>query len=184
MKADKARREIERQIDDIAAFGAPNNGIATGFTNDANVTITAATGAWSAITPDQIITDVTGMLTRMLTETENVEEPTDLILPPSAWGDAFSKRLTDTGETTLSYIESKLGLRVSRWNLLETAGAGSTTRAIMYNRNPSNLTMHIPLEFQTLPVQESGLEFIVNAWAKTAGTIIYYPLTIQYVDGV
>jgi hypothetical protein len=35
-----------------------------------------------------------------------------------------------------------------------------------------------------LPVQERGFEFQTLCMARTAGTAIYYPLAVDYSDGI
>lgn len=179
------REAIERELDEIACFGAPVHGITSGFLNEPNISVTAAAGAWSALTPDQIIADVTNMWNRIVTNSLETEEPNTLLLPTAAWSQVSVRRVTDTGSTILKYLrEAFPGMTFEPWYRLNTAGAGSVTRAVMYNRSPLMLTQDIPAEVEQLPVQEVGLELLVNMVASTAGTAVYYPKAADFIDGL
>lgn len=186
-RAMAARRSIEELVDSIAAFGSPDHGIATGFTNDANVTIGAATGTWSTLTPAQIITDVGGMVSNIMTNTLTTEVPNTLLLPVASYVHiATTPKGTDTDTTILRFLLASFPMlnAIEHWYRLDTAGAGSVPRAIMYDRSPDKVVQDIPMEFQQLDPQARGLEFEVPTWAMTAGVQIPYPRSIRYLDGV
>jgi hypothetical protein len=38
--------------------------------------------------------------------------------------------------------------------------------------------------FEQLPVQEKGLEYVVNCHSRIGGVLIYYPLSQYIMDGI
>ena len=78
-RAAAARRAIEVVLDEVAAVGAPDFGIATGFTNDAAVPATASADEWAdyitAATPNLIIAVIGAAYERMVAATNGVEKP-------------------------------------------------------------------------------------------------------------
>lgn len=184
-RASAARKAIERKLDQIAFSGEPLHGIAEGFSNDSDVTIDAATGNWSALTADQIIADASTMLQGIINDSLEEEEPNTLLLPGEQLALIMTlPRSTNSDMTVKMFIEANFGLVVDRWHRLDGAGAGGVDRAVMYDRSPDILTHEIPNEFEQLPVQETGLEFVVPAMAATAGVAVYYPLGVRYMDGI
>ena len=186
-RATATRRAIERKLDEIAAVGEPLHGIATGFLNDADVTIDAATGNWTALTADQIIADVSTMLQGISTDSLGVETADTLILPDGQWAlIATLPRATVSDTTVLEFMRRSFPnlTAIEPWHRLDGAGAGGVDRAVLYRRASDVLTQEIPNDFEQLPVQEQGVEFIVNAMAATAGTAIYYPVAVRFLDGL
>jgi hypothetical protein len=55
---------------------------------------------------------------------------------------------------------------------------------VVYRRSPDVVTQEINSEFEQLPPQEQGLEFIINCMAQTAGTVLYYPLAVDFTDTI
>ena len=73
---------------------------------------------------------------------------------------------------------------IEPWHRLTTAGAGSVRRGMLYKRDPDILTNDVTNSFEQLPVQMSGYDFVVHCTASTAGTSVYYPLALRYLDGI
>ena len=55
---------------------------------------------------------------------------------------------------------------------------------MLYKRDPGYLQQEIPNEFEQLPVYQRGLNFEVACIGCTAGTQLYYPLAVRYMDGI
>lgn len=186
-KARAARRAVEEMLDEVAAIGAPDYGIPTGFTNDADVTIDAAAGAWSAATADAIIGDVSASLENMVSNTQGVEMPDTLLLPPEDHAViSVLPRSTNSDMTVRKFLlENFPNLKtIEPWYRLSTAGAAGIPRGILYNRSPDVLQQEIPSEFEQLPVFQKGQNFEVETMATTAGTALYYPRAVRYIDGL
>jgi hypothetical protein len=182
------RRSIETELDEIAAIGAPLVGIATGALNDANVTIDASAGSWTApATPDTILGEVAGMYEGIVNDTLELHTPDTLALPGREWAHiAVTPRSTTSDTTILEFIRrSYPGLTtIEPWYRLTTAGAGAVRRGWMYPRRDDILANELPLDFEQLPVQPVGMQFVVNCHARTAGVAVYYPLAMRYIDGI
>lgn len=185
-KASAARRAIEEGLDETAAIGAPDFGIPEGFLNSSAVPATVTT-PWAALTADQIIAQVSAARQRIVDVSLGVERPNTILLPEAQHAlIADLPRSTQSDKTVLEFLLSnRNGINaIEPWYRLSGIGGGGTDRMVMYDRSPDKITQDVTQEFTQLPVQEVGFEFVVNAWAQTAGTAIYYPLSIDYTDDI
>jgi len=67
---------------------------------------------------------------------------------------------------------------------LDTSGAGATTRAVFYRRDPQILKVHIPMPHRFLPVFQSGpIRFDVPGIFRFGGLEIRRPGSVRYMDG-
>ena len=186
-KAAAARRAVEELMDEVAAIGAPDFGIASGFFNDADVAIDAATGNWSGLTADQIIADVATVLANISADTLGVEMADTVVLPDEQYTlISTTPRGTQSDTTILQYILSNFPTiaRIEPWHRAAAAGAGGVDRAVVYDLSPDALTQEIPSEFEQLPVFQKGQNFEVETLATTAGMAFYYPRSARYLDGI
>jgi len=187
-KASAARRAWEEVIDDVACFGDADVGIATGFFNDPNVTpVAPSAGAWLTATADDIIKDVATLYGNTLTATEGIEKPDTLVLPDTVYHVVATKpRSTNSDTTVLRFLLDNFPYlkAIEPWYRATTAGAAGVTRAVLYKRSADYLQQEIPNEFEQLPVYQRGLNFEVGCIGCTAGTQLYYPLAMRYMDGV
>jgi hypothetical protein len=55
---------------------------------------------------------------------------------------------------------------------------------VVYERNPDKVFQDVTQEFTQLPVQEQGLELVINCLAQTAGTALPYPKSLDYSDDI
>lgn len=187
MRAVAARRAIEEILDYVACFGSPDDGIVDGFLNNANIPSTGAGGTFETLTADQIISIIGTSLERIAAATLGVEKPNALLLPESTHAYlGVTPRSTVSDTTILEFIKRSFpGITVVEpWYRLESAAAGSTKRMVLYNLSPEKLQQEISSEFEQLPVQERGLEFVVNCISRSAGTALYYPKSIDFTDGI
>jgi len=186
-KAAACRRAIEEVLDEVAAVGAPSYGIATGFLNNASVAIDAATGNWSGLTADQIIADVGRMWGLMKTDTLGIESANILLLPDAQHTlIATTPRSTTSDTTILEFLlKSFVGLEaIEPWYRLDGAGAGAVDRAVLYRRSADHVQQDVPNPFEQLPMFQKGMNFEVECFAETAGTVFYYPRSCRYMDGI
>jgi len=197
-KARIARRAYEEMVYGVALTGDTAKGFEGlyAYTGVPAASVTAdgtgATTTWSTKTPDQIIRDVNGLLTGIVTATKETELANTLILPTERFNTIASTRLTDTNMTILEFIQKanvytaqtgqELMIRGKR-NLL-TAGAGSTARMIAYRRAPEVLKMHIPMVHRFFPVQIEGFQFTIPGMFRLGGLDIRLPKAVSYGDGI
>jgi hypothetical protein len=186
MQADAARRGHEEAVDEIGAFGDATTGL-TGFLNNANVpTGSAVNGGWAAATADQIIEDLNEMVTSIIDATNSAESPNTIGLPVEMYTIINQRRIPGTEVTVAKFfLQNSPWIRnIDHWYRLKGAGAGATDRMVCYDRNPTKLELQIPLEFETLPVQEKGLTFEVPTHSRIGGVTVYKPMSIAYRDGL
>jgi len=189
-RANAARRSIENKIEDNGAFGLANAGGITGFYNNPNVPITTLiTGTWATATADQIIADINKMVTDYLVSTKEAFLPDTLVVPQAAYFILATKRVSTTGDTGTTILKQLLETSpyiksVVSWTKGTSAGVGSTTRMVLYKRDPEVLQMCIPQEFEQMPPQAQSLAFTVPCHARVAGVIVYYPIAMRYADGI
>lgn len=186
-KADAARLGHEQAVDEIAAFGDATTGI-TGFLNNANVPqASAVTGSWTPATdPDLILGDMNESVASIISITKATESPDTILLPIEKFALINQMRLGDTNTTVLDFfLKNNTWISgVDHWHRLEGAGAVGADRMMTYRRDPSKVELHIPSEFEALPVQERGLAFVVPTYSTIGGTTFYKPLSAKYTDGI
>jgi hypothetical protein len=203
-KAAAARRASEEFIDNIFLLGDTTKGV-TGIANSAGVT--AGTGAavgglngatnsplWINKTPTQILADVNTMLTGMFTTSVGTEIADTLLLPYAQFLDISGRPVSDLNQQPiLDYIRqyniytaqtgTQLTIR-AMWQL-NTAGAGSTARAIAYRRDPSVAVLYMPMPFRFFPpVVQGPIKFEVPGIFRISGVDVRRPAAVRYVDGI
>jgi hypothetical protein len=187
-RAAAARRAIEARIDDIAAVGETDSGF-TGLTNNASVPIIPApTGTWAApATAAEMIGDVNAVVGTVITQSNGVEIPDTVLLPISEFAifsqTPFSALVPDMAMALFMrnnpYIKN-----MDQWSKLGKANAGNTGgRVVAYRRDENALTLEIPQEFEQFPPQIEGMAYQVPCHARVGGVVLYYPLSLCYMDG-
>lgn len=188
MLASNARESIEEKIDEIIAIGDSVNGL-PGFLTNPNVPQASVVGGtWAtkiATDPDLILDDIADMYGDMIDLTNGRHRGNMLLLPESQYALVSTTRLVDQPVTVLKFLrEVYPGLMIDSWYRLKGAGSGGTDRMVMYTRSADRLWYEVPQEFEMLNVQEHSLEFEVPCHARVGGTIIPYPLSVSYRDGI
>jgi hypothetical protein len=198
-RAESARRAYEEFIDRIAFFGDTAKGW-TGLVNDATATrsdaIADGTGSsrlWSTKTGDQILRDVNSQLTGIYTSTLTVEMADTILLPLDRYTLLANMRVGDTNINGLEWLmkynvatsQTGIPLTVRAVRLLDTAGATSTARMVVYRKDPTVLKLHLPMPHRFLPVwQTAPLLFDVPGIFRTGGVEIRRPGAVRYLDGI
>lgn len=188
-RANAARRSIEAKIDDVGALGDSAAGL-TGFANNANVPLTPPiTGGWSiGVTAANLaLGDLHELVGDTFDAGRDMFNPNTVILGSSAYKYAVQTHMSVDNTTTVlnAFLrESPWITDMDVWHKLDTAGAGATTRAICYRRDPEVLTLEIPQDFEQFPPEARGLAFVVATHARVGGTVIRYPLAVRYMDGL
>jgi hypothetical protein len=191
-KAAAARRATEVVIDRVLALGDSATGL-TGLLNVPNALVytVPADGAgssalWTAKTPALIIRDMVGICEFIVNSTSEIEAPNTLIMPRAQFTLIRTTRFdSNSDKTILDWFKTQYpGVAVEPWYRMLGAGSGGTQRMMAYTMSPDHLQGAVPQEFEQLPVQEKGLEFIVPCHARVGGVQCYYPLSVCYGDGI
>lgn len=199
MKARAARDTIERGIDETLAFGAinesgtrPDIGL-TGLVNNSVVEgIGITAGSWwfagTPPTPQEILAELNSLIAVVGQDSDRVFNANTLVLPVAHHDYIVQTPFSDlTGDSILSVFlknnrERVPGLSVVPWHTLKTAGVGNKPRGIVYQKDPMILEGVIPQEYESLPPEARGLEFLINCHARCGGVKIYQPLAMRYID--
>ncbi len=196
-KANAARRAIAQQENSIAYIGDPDFNLPGWFTNP-NIPDVAlpADGAGSATTfaskigtPDLIVRDLNSLINAVMTQTNGVESPNTMLMPLAQKTlVASTPRSINSDTTILNYVlqNNAADLKDCEWvNELAVAnGFVGADTALVYDRNPDQMTLEIPQDFEQFRPQEKGLEFEVPVHMRIGGVLIYYPLSQALSDDV
>lgn len=196
-KAMAARRVWERGLDDIAALGAPEDGIATGLLNKTvgtgagqirGTAVTAAAWKDATLDADQMVKDLNGGVQGMIEDSAETQTPNLLLLSTANFLRLSHTRMSaDNSETALeAFLRSNPWIEdVQPWNLLKgiDGASGDNTRGLLMRRDADVVELVIPQEFEVLPPQARNYAFKVLAHGRTGGTVVYRPLGLRYLTG-
>ena len=135
--------------------------------------------------------DIKAIVAYTATLTKSVEQPDTLALPTEAY--LYLANTPRSEYSDLSILNWILA-NVSRLKEIVEApelNADSYVTpypgqnvAFMFKMDPMKFTIENPLPFYQFPIQPKGLEFEIPCEARTAGAIIYYPLSMLIIPGV
>lgn len=201
-KAEAARYAVDYTLNRIAWAGDKENGLIGILSpeNDIPLYTVANVGtadkpvtAWADKEAHQILADINSMQKQVARTTKNVERPDTLALPADVYIDISTRQIPNTGYTVLKFLlENAPYLKnvVSAAELQADAGetnpysAQGKNVALLFKKDARKLTVEHPLPFYQYPLQAKGLEIEIPCEARTAGAIIYYPLSALIAVGV
>lgn len=204
LRADRAaasRQAYEQLVNQIAWYA---NGTAAyhklvGLIYTPNIpTVTVPDGAsgdpeWGTKTPDEILDDMNTNVRAIITTTKGVERPDTIVVGLDNYGLIATTRLGDGSDTTIldffkrtnPFIRNIEGIfEFDSVNPLPSGAAGPAALGLIYKRDPSKLTLEIPKPYTQMPVEQRNLEFIVNTHARIGGVIVYYPLSLRFMEDI
>jgi len=198
-QADSAARGHRENWNRVAFYGDAEFNM-PGLLTNANVPSssapngTAGTSEWSTKTRDEILADMNALANGIVSLTNGAEVPDTLVLPVEQYSLIASTPRSQTTDTTILqfFLANNPYISAVEWaNELTAAqlaanGVTSFTGDVMmaYRRAPEVLTFEMPQTFEQLPVQERGLEYVVPCHSRVAGTLVYYPLAIAFMDSI
>lgn len=200
-KAESARYQIDYLNNKIAWCGDKETGLngVLSENNDIPIFVPAAgalgSTTWDKKTADEILKDITDMLTTMSETTKGVERPDTLAIPESRYITLQNTRIESTSSTVLKYIQDNIPdiVRIERCPELEATSVDTNPYAaekngkavaILFKNDSRKLSIENPLPFMQYPLQTQGLEIVVPCEARTAGAIIYYPMSLLIAPGI
>jgi hypothetical protein len=166
----------------------------TGFVNNASVPSaqvandgTGSSRAWADKTPDLMLRDVNAALTAVETATGETHVANTLVLPTTAYNEAATRRVTDTGTTVLAFLLANNvageSLTILKSRALETAGTSNSRRMVAYDRDPDVIKFHLPGAHQFLPAfQKASMVYEVAGIMNVGGVEIRLPKALAYRD--
>ena len=207
-KAESARFAIDSKINRIAWCGDAASGLLGVLSDGQSIPFfTVQAGAttnktkWTEKDADEILADVNGMAKQVAKSTKNVERPDTLCVPADVYMDLATRRIPMTNNTVLSfllerspYIKNIVSCAELDADTPETnpyaEGAPGVSEgngvgvAFLFKNDKRKLTLENPLPFIQHTVQIHNLETTVPCEARTAGVIVYYPLSCLIAVGV
>lgn len=205
-KAESARYQIDYLTNKIAWNGDKETGLRGVLSEENDVPVyTPANNAagnstkWKDKTEDEILADITGMLSQVARTTKKVEKPDTLAIPAEAYLVLQNRRIDGTDSNVLSYIQKNIkdikeivscpeldpdSVDTNPYAKDGEQAAQGKGVALLFKKDPRKLTIEIPLPFMQYPVQIQGLEMVVPCETRTAGAIIYYPLSLLIAPGI
>lgn len=192
-RAEAARRAIDEKQDSIAWKGDAKAKL-PGFWNAEGITEYVAANnaggtskAWANKTADEIVADFAGLVSAGPESTNGIEQPDTVILPLSLY---LKLQNTPYGsnrdKTVLGFIRENFPqiTRIDWVADLATAGAGGASRVVAYARDPLKVEVQIPQRFEQMPPQLTGMVYDIPCLQSTGGTIVYYPMSVVFCDGL
>jgi hypothetical protein len=208
-KAETARYIIDRELNRIAWAGDEKNNLigVLSLNNDVPLFTLPLNAAGTSTkfvdkTPNECLNDIKAMVAYTATLTKSVEQPDTLALPTDAylylantprsdysdlsilnWILANVSRLKEIIEAPELNADSMI---TPYGDTVDSMGAVTPGQgvAFMFKKDPMKFTIENPLPFYQHPIQPRGLEFMIPCECRTAGAIIYYPLSMLITVGV
>jgi hypothetical protein len=187
----------------MAFYGLVNSDRRTGQDAVANVANVAngaqGTSLWTNKTPNEILQDLNEALVSAWAQTGWAVMPTDVLLPPAAFGYIATQMISQAGsDSVLNYllrnnITSRQGgavldIRPVKWNV--GAGVGGTLgtsnghdRMVIYSNDRERVRFPMTLLSKT-PIQYDAIWHKTTYWGRLGVLEIIYPETVAYRDGV
>lgn len=179
-------------------LGLANQSAVTTGTAPADGTGSATTwfdGSGNATkTATQIVRDANSLLTGIFTGSLTVELADTLLLPYSTISYLGATPMSSTNsETILSFLlRTNIYTQMTGQPLtirgvlgLDTAGAGSTKRAVAYANRRDVVKLHLPMPHRFFPVYQDGpFNFQVPGAFRTGGVEVIRPGAFRYLDGI
>lgn len=201
-KAESARYQIDRLTNQIAWAGDEESGLMGVLSEGQNIPLyTVLAGgesgktSWLEKSADEILADVNGMQKQVARVTKNVERPDTLCVPSDVFMDISTRRIPDTSTTVKSfllehapYLKDIISTAELDSDSVETnpyaKPVGGQGVAFLFKNDERKLTLENPMPFYQYPLQARNLEVVVPCEARTAGVIVYYPLSCLIAVGV
>ena len=187
-KAKAARRQMLSLENKIAFHGDEEAGI-PGFIDYPNILTENVTAKWDD--KDAIIDTLTAALTKQRKVTHGAESANVLLVPDEYYVMMATTRYNEFNDSTLlEYIVNKFPFitevischELSGWR--KTQAGNEEDCAILYRRDPEKLTMEIPQDVEFMEAQQDGFMFKVPVHARTAGVVIYCPLSVIRIENI
>lgn len=149
--------------------------------------------AWATATPDQILADLNAGMLYVLNASSKNDVVDTIVLPLAMYSQiATTARSANSDMTILQYfLENNIRKAMRGDNVtvvpgygLETAGTGSTTRAVFYVKNADRVVFHISQPLRFLAPQAVNLAIKVPGTYRYAGVEWRYQKSAYYMEAM
>ena len=202
-KAESARWAVDSQTNKIAWRGDDVNGLLGVLSSGQSIpqySIAAGTGGkykWTEKTADEILDDINGMARQVAKSTKNVERPDTLCVPSDVYMWISTKRIDHTAMSVLNYLlenspyiknivsAAELNADATETNPYASANTELAQGvAFLFKNDKNKLSLENPMAYKQYTAQPRNLETVVPCEARTAGVIVYYPMSCLIAVGV
>ena len=200
-KSESARYQIDRLTNKIAWAGDDESGLMGVLSKGQNIPMytilpnASAKTSWLEKDADEILMDVNGMQKQVAKTTKNVERPDTLCVPSDVYMDISTRRIPDTTTTVKDFLLEHAPYLKDIVPAAELDADSTETNpyagdedgkgvAFLFKNDPRKLALENPMPFYQYPVQPKDLEVTVPCEARTAGVIVYYPMSALIAVGV
>jgi len=191
LRTQLAAEVIARKIDNVVAFGDPDDATIKGALNNPEVTVGAAAGVWSGLTAQQLVDELFALANVQLLVSKETMMPDTILLPTTQL--LLVQKMPygiNNDRSVLSYFmqsmrDAQRTMNIASWPVLALADAElDGPRAVSYRRDENVIGAIVPMPFQSQPPQAEGLEFIVPCEGICGGAVVKQPLGVYYRDGL
>lgn len=198
-KSRAAKRASDYMVNKIAFAGDSKHNLVGIFSDDTNIPVYTLSTVdvdgteyteFAYKDADTILSDINGMVKYIDKITMSIEHPDTLALPSHIYIDLSTRRIPDTDTTILAFLKKNspyIKNYVSMPELQQEAtDVNDTGMDIMflYTKDAEKFSLEIPLPFLQHPAQIKNLETEIPCEQRTAGLVIYYPLSMALAYGV
>lgn len=142
---------------------------------------------WSKKTSDEILEDLNFLGNYSSNVTNNVEKASTICIPVVQYNLIHSRKMGafDTRTIAKAFLDASPYIKEIK-AIPECQGAayGDADMAFAYDKDPDKLQLIIPMEFMQHAAQEKGLEFQIPCEQKTGGVVVYYPMSVAFMEGI
>lgn len=134
--------------------------------------------------PETASDELTKAIETIETLTLGQHRATNILIPPSM-RKVLTVRIPETTESYLEYFQKQNGgITIEAIAELEDYDGKGNKAALVYEKDPMNMSIEIPEAFNMLPAQPKDLHFKVPCTSKCTGLTIYRPLTLVLITGL
>lgn len=192
-KAVAARRANDTAVNKIAFKGDADKNI-VGVLDNPNITRhvlkndgTGSSTKWVDKTPEQVLRDLNDVVNGIVDLTNNVEIPDTIVLPIKQFNYISNTIVPETGGESIlvnfkknnQYIKNVVSAPE-----MKGAGSGGEDAMLVYRKDINAVSLEIPMAYTQHAPQARNLEFVVPCESRTAGVIVYYPLSMAIAVGI
>jgi hypothetical protein len=185
----------DKHMDENVYVGFAKYGT-TGLMNNADVTITSATGNFASLTPDQILADINNaILTAWAAAGYDLDAvPNHILLPYAQYNYIATTRVSQIAEKTIltflleNNVAKNYGvdLFIGATAWCAGAGAGGTDRMVTYCNKERFVAIDelVPLTRAMTTPNAERFSYDTAYAGNVSETEVFYPETILYTDGI
>lgn len=180
-KATAARKAFDTKLNDLVWLGDADHQI-LGVFQHPNVPVTVSAGWTTAqIANDELEAAIEGIVTT----TKGNHRATHIVIPPTV-AKILNGLIPNSGGVSYRTLfnQNNPNLTWEQAYELENYDGQGNRAVIVFEKDPSNMSIEVPEAFNQLPPQAHNLHWQVPCTGKATGLTVYRPLTMHMITGV